>query len=72
MRLSLCGFVLRRVRDHLRQLAWAHTLTAGIMALALFVLGAFMLIEINLERLLRGGRHPGKRRGFAPASANAA
>jgi cell division transport system permease protein len=42
------------VRDHLRQLAWAHALTAGIMALALFVVGAFMLIEINLEKLLRG------------------
>jgi cell division transport system permease protein len=54
VRLSLCGFVLRRVRDHLRQLAWAHALTAGIMAIALFVLGAFMLVEINLEKLLRG------------------
>lgn len=54
MKLALLGFVLRRVADHLRQLIWAHLLTAGIMAVALFVLGAFMLLEINLESLLRG------------------
>ena len=54
MKLSLIGFVLRRVRDNLRQLFWAHALTAGIMALTLFVLGAFMLVEINLEKLLKG------------------
>ena len=54
MRFSLAGFVVRQVGAHLRQLVWAHALTAGIMALALFVLGAFMLVEINLEKLLRG------------------
>jgi cell division transport system permease protein len=53
MKLSLLGFVLRRVRDNLRQLFWAHALTAGVMALALFVVGAFLLVEINLARLLR-------------------
>jgi cell division transport system permease protein len=54
VKLSLVGFVLRRVRANLRQLFWTHALTAGIMALTLFVLGAFMLVEINLEKLLKG------------------
>jgi cell division transport system permease protein len=54
VKFSLLGFVLRRVRDNLRQLFWAHVLTAGIMALTLFVLGAFMLVEINLEKMLKG------------------
>lgn len=54
MKLRLLGFILRRVAEHLRQLIWAHVLTAGIIAVALFVVGAFMLVEINLEHLLRG------------------
>ena len=53
MKLRLLGFVLRRVAEHLRQLVWAQVLTAGIIAVALFVVGAFMLVEINLEHLLR-------------------
>jgi cell division transport system permease protein len=53
VKLSLVGFVLRRVRNNLRQLFWAHALTAGVMALGLFVVGAFLLVEINLAKLLR-------------------
>lgn len=48
------GFVLRRVRRNLRQLAWTHALTAGTMAMTLFVFGGFMLLEINLQHLLKG------------------
>lgn len=54
MTLALIGFVLRRVRQNFRRLLWANALTAGIIGLSLFVVGAFMLIEINLENSLRG------------------
>jgi cell division transport system permease protein len=54
VRWSLVGFVLRRVHNSLRQLLWSHLLTAGIMAMTLFVFGAFMLLETNLQKLLRG------------------
>lgn len=54
MKLSLIGFVLRRVRGSLRQLLWSHLLTAGIMAMTLFVFGGFMILEANLQALLKG------------------
>ncbi|HEY7716146.1 MAG TPA: ABC transporter permease [Candidatus Binatia bacterium] len=54
MKVALVGFVLRRVRSNLRQLFWTHVLTAGTMAMTLFVFGGFMLLEINLQRLLKG------------------
>jgi cell division transport system permease protein len=54
VKLSLIGFVLRRVRSSLRQLSWTHLLTAGVMATALFVVGGFMLLETNLQKLLKG------------------
>ncbi len=54
MKLPLIGFVLRRVRTSLWQLLWSHLLTAGAMAVTLFVFGCFMLLQINLEQLLRG------------------
>src|ERR1044071_8787170 len=54
VKLSLVGFVLRRVRTNLWQLLWSHLLTAGTMAVTLFVFGCFMLLQINLEQLLRG------------------
>jgi cell division transport system permease protein len=46
--------VLRRVRSSLRQLLWSHLLTAGIMAMTLFIFGGFMLLETNLQQLLKG------------------
>jgi cell division transport system permease protein len=52
VKLSLIGVVLRQVRSNLRGLFWTHVLTAGTMAMTLFVFGAFMLLQINLERLL--------------------
>jgi cell division transport system permease protein len=54
MKVALVGFVLRRVRSNLRQLFWTHVLTAGTMAMTLFVFGGFMLLEINLQQLLKG------------------
>jgi cell division transport system permease protein len=54
MKLSLIGFVLRRVRTSLWQSSWTHALTAGTMAITLFVFGGFMLLETNLQKLLNG------------------
>lgn len=49
MKLSLLGFVLRRVANSLRQLLWSHVLTIVTLALTLFVFGVFMLLQIHLE-----------------------
>ncbi len=54
MTLALCGFVLRRVGNSLWQLRWSHLLTAVTMAVTLFVFGVFMLLQINLQQLLKG------------------
>jgi cell division transport system permease protein len=54
MKLSLIGFVLRRVGSSLRQLLWSHVLSAGVMAATLFIFGGFMLLETNLQKLLKG------------------
>jgi cell division transport system permease protein len=52
--LSLIGVILRQVRSSLRHLMWTHALASGTMAISLFIFGAFMLLEVNLERLLAG------------------
>jgi cell division transport system permease protein len=54
MKVSLIGFVLRRVRQNLWQLLWTHVLASGTMAMTLFVFGAFILVQINLDQLLKG------------------
>jgi cell division transport system permease protein len=51
---SQVGLVGRRVRNSMWELLWNHVLTAITMAMALFVFGAFMLLQENLEGLLRG------------------
>jgi cell division transport system permease protein len=48
------GFVLRRVRSSLWQLLWSHALTTITMAMTLFIFGAFMLLQENLQLLLKG------------------
>ncbi len=53
-KISLIGVMLRQVRSSLRHLFWTHVLTSGTMAMTLFVFGAFMLLQVNLERLLNG------------------
>ncbi len=54
MKPALFGFVFRRVLGSLRQLLSVHLLTAGTVAMSLYVFGAFVLVEINLQRLLKG------------------
>jgi cell division transport system permease protein len=53
MKRSQAGLVARRVWSSFRTRLWAHALTAGTMAMALFVFGAFMLAEENLQGLFR-------------------
>jgi cell division transport system permease protein len=53
MKRSQLGLVGRRVLSSLRARLWTHALTAGTMAMALFVFGAFMLAEENLQNLFR-------------------
>jgi len=51
---SQVGLVGQRVRNSMWELLWNHVLTAIAMAMALFVFGAFILLQENLEALLRG------------------
>jgi cell division transport system permease protein len=51
---SQFGLVWRRVWSSLRTRAWAHVLTSGTMAMTLFVFGGFMLLQENLQKLLKG------------------
>jgi len=52
VKLSLIGLVFRQVRSSLRHLCWTHLLTSVTVALTLFVFGAFMMLQVNLEQLL--------------------
>ncbi len=54
MRLSQVHFVIQRVLRSLRELIWTHVLTAGTMAMTLFVFGGFLLLQENLSGLLKG------------------
>ena len=54
MKLALLGFVFRRVRNNLWQLLWTHILTAGTVAMTLYIFGGFVFLEINLRQLLKG------------------
>ncbi|HWP23104.1 MAG TPA: ABC transporter permease, partial [Candidatus Binatia bacterium] len=54
MKPALLGFVFRRVLSSLRQLLSVHLLTAGTVAMTLYIFGVFVLVEINLQRLLKG------------------
>ena len=47
-------FVLRRAWNNLRELFWTHFLTSIAMTMTLFVFGAFMLLQENLQNLLKG------------------
>jgi len=51
VKISLIAFVFRQVRSSLRHLGWSHILTSVTMALTLFVFGAFMMLQANLEQL---------------------
>lgn len=54
MKLSHAAFVARRVWGSLRELFWTHLLTSGTMAMTLFIFGAFVLVQENLQNLLKG------------------
>ena len=54
MKWSQLGLVGRRVRNSLWELLWTHVLTSGTIAVTLFVFGAFMLLQENLQNLLKG------------------
>jgi cell division transport system permease protein len=47
-------FVARRASRNLRELFWTHVLTSGTIAMTLFIFGFFMLVETNLQSLLKG------------------
>jgi cell division transport system permease protein len=51
---SQLGLIGRRVCNSLWARLWTHVLTAGTMAIALFVFGAFLLAQENLQNLLTG------------------
>jgi cell division transport system permease protein len=51
---SQVTFVARSASSNLRELLWTHMLTSGTMAMTLFIFGAFMVLEINLQGLLKG------------------
>jgi cell division transport system permease protein len=51
---SQTSFVARRAASNLRELLWTHLLTSGTIAMTLFIFGAAMLVEINLQVLLKG------------------
>jgi len=53
VKLSMLGFTLRRVGNSLRRLFWSYVLATATMAVALFVFGAFLLLQSNLDQLLR-------------------
>jgi cell division transport system permease protein len=50
---SQLGLVGRRVCSSLRARLWTHVLIAGTMAIVLFVFGAFLLAQENLQNLLK-------------------
>lgn len=54
MKWSQLGLVRRRVCNSLWERLWTHVLTSGTMAMTLFVFGAFMLLQENLQNLLKG------------------
>jgi cell division transport system permease protein len=51
---SQAAFIARRAWGNLRALFWTHMLTSGTMAMTLFIFGAAMLVEVNLQALLKG------------------
>jgi cell division transport system permease protein len=51
---SKTKFVTRQLWTSLRELFWTHFLTAVTMTMTLFVFGAFILLQENLQNLLKG------------------
>jgi cell division transport system permease protein len=53
MKRSQAGLIGRRVYASFRARLWTHALIVGTMAMALFVFGAFMVAEENLQSLFK-------------------
>lgn len=51
---SQLGLTGHRVCGSLRARPWTHVLAAGTMAIALFLFGVFMLVQENLQSLIKG------------------
>jgi cell division transport system permease protein len=51
---SQLGLVARQVGSDLWAQLWTHVLTAGAMAMAMLVFGLFLLLQENLQSLLKG------------------
>jgi cell division transport system permease protein len=47
-------FTCQRVAKSLKELVWTHVLTAGTLAMTLFVFGGFLIVQENLQGLLKG------------------
>ena len=54
MKISQVAFVFRRVFHSFREALWTHVLTSGTMAMTLFIFGGFLLVQENIEGLVRG------------------
>lgn len=54
MKVAQVSFVFQRVVKSLSELFWSHMLTSGTMAVTLFIFGGFLLLQENLQGLLRG------------------
>ncbi|MGH7844645.1 MAG: permease-like cell division protein FtsX [Candidatus Binatia bacterium] len=53
MKLAYIPFVLRRVTRNMKDVLWTHMLTSGTMAMALLIFGGFLLVQQNLQGLLK-------------------
>jgi cell division transport system permease protein len=47
-------FTYQRVAKSLKELIWTHLLTAATLAMTLFVFGGFLIVQENLQGLLKG------------------
>src|SRR5581483_3877339 len=52
--LNQIAFIARKVAKSFREIFWTHVLTAGTVALTLFLLGGFLLLQENLHGLVQG------------------
>jgi cell division transport system permease protein len=54
VKISQVVFTYQRVAKSLKELVWTHLLTAGTLAMTLFVFGGFLIVQENLQGLLKG------------------
>ena len=54
MKIAQVVFTYQRVAKSLKELIWTHLLTAATLAMTLFVFGGFLIVQENLQGLLRG------------------